>query len=86
MLFIYYRFLCNFGAGVNMAGAAALKLHNKHVATMTRLDFIEFLKEFRTDLKDYKSKWENTTLDDFLEAMERYTIDVLGYYDNMKPP
>ena len=36
---------------------------------MTRLDFIEFLKEFRKDLTNNDSKWENKTLEDFLEAM-----------------
>jgi SPX domain protein involved in polyphosphate accumulation len=51
---------------------------------MTRYDFIEFLKEFRKDLKDNKSNWENKTLEDFLEAMEAYAEDVQGFYDNMK--
>ncbi len=51
---------------------------------MTRLEFIEFLKEFREDLKNNKSKWENKTLEDFLEAMESYAEDVQGFYDNMK--
>ena len=51
---------------------------------MTRNEFITFLKEFRTDLKDNNSDWENKTLEDFLEAMESYTKDVQGYYDNMK--
>ncbi len=51
---------------------------------MTRIDFIEFLKEFRQDLRDNKSGWENRTLEDFLEAMTAYTEDVQGFYDNMK--
>lgn len=51
---------------------------------VTRIEFIEFLKEFRRDLKENKSNWENTTLEDFLEAMESYTEDVQGFYDNMK--
>ena len=51
---------------------------------MTRNEFIKFLKEFRTDLKDNNSEWENKTLEDFLEAMESYTKDLQGYYDNMK--
>ncbi len=51
---------------------------------MTRLDFIEFLNEFRKDLTNIDSTWENKTLEDFLEAMERYTEDVQGYYDNMR--
>jgi hypothetical protein len=51
---------------------------------MTRIQFIEFLKEFRKDLSDDKSNWENRTLEEFLEAMERCTEDVQGFYDNMK--
>jgi hypothetical protein len=51
---------------------------------MTRIEFIEFLKEFRKDLNDNKSNWENRTLEDFLEAMEAYALDVQGFYDNMK--
>ena len=51
---------------------------------MTRVQFIEFLKTFREDLNNSQSNWENKSLDDFLEAMERYTEDVQGYYDNMK--
>ncbi|WP_299119192.1 hypothetical protein [uncultured Tenacibaculum sp.] len=52
--------------------------------TMTRIEFIDFLKEFRKDLKENKSNWENKTLEDFIEAMEVYTEDIQGYYDNMK--
>lgn len=51
---------------------------------MTRIEFIEFLKEFREDLITNKSKWENKTVEDFLEAMESYAEDVQGFYDNMK--
>lgn len=51
---------------------------------MTRTEFIEFLKEFRKDLEENKSNWENRSLENFLEAMEAYTEDVQGYYDNMK--
>ncbi len=51
---------------------------------MTRTDFIEFLREFKTDLEQNKSEWENQTLEDFLEAMIAYTADVQGYYNNMK--
>lgn len=51
---------------------------------MTRIQFIAFLKDFRTDLEENKSEWENKTLEDFLEAMQAYTEDVQGFYDNMK--
>ncbi len=51
---------------------------------MTRTDFIKFLQEFKTDLEQNRSDWENQTLEDFLEAMIAYTKDVQGYYNNMK--
>ena len=51
---------------------------------MTRIEFIGFLRKLRTDLKENKSDWENKNLEDFLEAMESYTEDIQGYYDNMR--
>lgn len=51
---------------------------------MTRIEFIKFLKEFRKDLEENKSNWENSTLEGFLKAMEAYTKDVQGFYNNMK--
>ena len=51
---------------------------------MTRAEFIKFLKDFREDLNENKSKWKNSNLEDFLEAMESYTEDIQGFYDNMK--
>jgi hypothetical protein len=50
---------------------------------MTRKKFIKFIKEFRNDLENNKPEWENQTLESFLEAMERYTEDIQGYYDNV---
>ena len=44
--------------------------------------FIEFLKTFREDMVQNPDKWENSNLNDFLEAMTRYTEDIQGYYDN----
>lgn len=48
----------------------------------TRQDFIDFLESFRKDLNENPDNWENKNLDDFLEAMIRYTSDIQGYYDN----
>jgi hypothetical protein len=45
-----------------------------------RKSFIEFLGLLRQDFE--KNNWENDNLSDFLEAMERYTNDIQGYYDN----
>ncbi len=47
-----------------------------------RKSFIEFLKLFHADLKLNPENWENKTLDDFLEAMTRYSGDIEGYYAN----
>jgi hypothetical protein len=50
---------------------------------MTRIEFIEFLKEFKTDFDQNKENWENVNLSDFLESMIAYTEDIQGFYDNM---
>ncbi len=49
----------------------------------TKEDFMAFVEELRNDLKANPSEWENSTLDDFLEALSRYTEDIDGYYQNM---
>jgi hypothetical protein len=36
------------------------------------------------DLLDNLENWENKTLPRFLEALNAYTEDIQGYYDNMK--
>lgn len=50
---------------------------------MSRIEFVEFLKAFKSDFDANKSTWGNTTLEDFLEAMITYTEEVQGFYDNM---
>jgi hypothetical protein len=50
--------------------------------TMTRENFIEFVETLRTDFLSDQSKWTNKTIDDYLEAIERYAQDIQGYYDN----
>jgi len=51
---------------------------------MTRQEFIEFLKEFRTDFEQHPENWEHKNISDFLESMIRYTEDIQGFYDNHK--
>lgn len=48
----------------------------------TKNTFIDFLEKFREDLKQNSENWENLDLNDFLEAMSRYTADIQRYYDN----
>jgi hypothetical protein len=49
-----------------------------------RQSFIEFLKVFHQDYLMNKEQWQNSNLDNFLEAMTSYTEDIQGYYDNIK--
>lgn len=49
-----------------------------------RSSFIHFLNLLQKDLAENPQHWENKTLPDFLEALERYSEDVQGYFDNMK--
>ena len=48
----------------------------------SRQEFIDFLESFRKDFIENPDDWENSNLDEFLEAMIRYTGDIQGYYDN----
>ena len=48
----------------------------------SRTAFAQFLKLLRQDLQAAPEKWENTSLPRFLEAMQAYTLDIQGYYDN----
>lgn len=49
---------------------------------MTKQEFIFFLENLKQDLKDNHHSWENKTLEDFFDAMSRYTEDIDGYYIN----
>ena len=47
-----------------------------------RVSFISFIKLLRVDLLNNPERWENKNLDDFLEAIGRYTEGVQSYYNN----
>jgi molybdate-binding protein len=47
-----------------------------------RQTFSDFIDKLRQDLKANPSTWTNKNLDEFLEAMNRYTQDIDGYYKN----
>lgn len=49
---------------------------------MTKQQFIEFIENLRTDFIQNKEQWENKTIEDYLEAISRYTEDIDGYYKN----
>ncbi len=50
---------------------------------MTKQQFIEFIENLRTDFIQNKEQWENKTIEDYLEAISRYTEDIDGYYKNI---
>jgi len=47
-----------------------------------RQSFIEFMGLLHQDFRKNSENWQNRTLNDFLEAIGRYTNDIQGYYDN----
>jgi hypothetical protein len=52
----------------------------------SRKDFAAFLKLLHKDFIKNPDKWENNSLQKFLEAMSAYTEDVQGYYNNTNQP
>jgi hypothetical protein len=55
------------------------------VEVSDRQSFIKFLVLLTEELRHSPDQWENKTLEDFLEAMTRYSNDVQNYYNNTKP-
>lgn len=49
---------------------------------MTKKEFTQFIDNLKTDFIENKEKWENKTIEDYLEAVSRYTEDIDGYYKN----
>ena len=49
-----------------------------------RKEFIDSIEKMSRDLRENPENWENKSLEDFLEAVARYTVDIQGYYDNTK--
>jgi hypothetical protein len=47
-----------------------------------RQSFIKFLELLRQDFLTNPTQWENSTLDNLLQAMASYTEDIQGYYNN----
>lgn len=49
---------------------------------MTKKEFIQFIENLRLDFIQNKEQWENKTIEDYLEAISRYTEDINEYYKN----
>ena len=48
----------------------------------SKRDFDKFLDLLFKDYKENPEKWENITLNDFLEALSAYSKNIDGYYKN----
>ena len=51
----------------------------------SRASFIEFIESLHADLLQNKEKWQNSTLETFLETLAQYAMDIQGYYDYAAP-
>lgn len=57
-----------------------MQIHEIAKTVQTKHDFVKFVGVLLEDYKTNPSNWENRTLEDFLEAMQRWTEDMEGYY------
>ena len=48
----------------------------------TRKDFCQFLNLLLEDYMKQGENWENNTLEDFLGALQAFSLDISGYYKN----
>lgn len=58
-------------------------LVDKGESIQTKAEFVEFLKLLLSNYRTYGNKWENDSLDRYLEAMSAWVDDSEGYYDNL---
>ena len=50
-----------------------------------RRSISEFIRLLHADYKNNGSNWGNNTLELFLEAQQRYSLDIDGYYKSVEP-
>ena len=56
-----------------------------NIEVTDRKSFQEFLRLLLKDYENNHGSWENNRLDLFLEALQGYTGDLPGYYQNNGP-
>jgi hypothetical protein len=59
-----------------------MELHERVSKIKTKQDLGQFIAALRADLATNPERWENPTLDRFLQAMEAWIADMEGYYKN----
>lgn len=61
-------------------------MRNEFPAVTNREEFAVFLQSLLDDLLRHRDKWENITLENFLEAMIAWTEDGSQYYVHTNQP
>ena len=59
-----------------------MELHERVGHIKSKEDLADFVSALRIDLEVNPGRWENPTLEHFLEAMEGWIRDMDGYYVN----
>lgn len=59
-----------------------MELHESVAHVGTKEDLAQFVEDLRTDLRLHPDRWENQTLDRFLEAMASWIQSIDGFYAN----
>lgn len=59
------------------------EIDTKHIKS--KGDFINFLENLIRDFRTNGDKWENKSINDYLEAMKAFLSSVEGFKKNIKP-
>ena len=63
-----------------------MDLHEQSHLVRSRKDLATSVVALRADLDENRGRWQNTTLESFLSAMESWIVDMDGYYKNSGQP
>lgn len=56
------------------------------VQVSSRNDLVALLHQLSDDFKSHPTRWENSSIDDYLDAMAAWIEDMEGYYLNFGKP
>jgi hypothetical protein len=63
-----------------------MKLHERVGQIATKAELVEFVRALAEDLTANRERWENPTLDRYLDALAAWLEDSDGYYRNQGRP
>jgi len=59
-----------------------MELHEMVQGIQSRADLVAFIEALTEDLRSHPERWENQTLDQYLEALGSWLDDSGGFYRN----